>query len=98
MRQLSHELRHVQDILEDLKAICEVNVQMIIFDIIAHLPNFVEDRWHKEELKNKHSKGKYLKFTDLVNFFKLVVDEIFDPLCGVEAVSDRSIAHEASCI
>ena len=86
MRQLSHKLRHAQDILGNLKAISEVNTQVIIFDIVVCLPNFVQHRWCKDELKNKHNKGEYLKFSDLVNFVKLVVDEMSNSLCGAEAV------------
>ena len=90
MHQLSHELRHVQDILDDLKVICEVNAQVIISYIVVCLPNCVQHRWRKDELKNKHSKGEYMKFPNLVNLVKLVADKMSDPLCGAEAVSDQS--------
>jgi len=50
MRQLSHELRNAYCILDNVGSLAEANAQVIIFDIVSRLQNFVQNRWTKEEL------------------------------------------------
>ena len=62
MCALSHELRYAFQVLEDIGAVHELDSQILIFDLIARLPNYIQNRWCKEELKHKHTSGSYLKF------------------------------------
>ena len=55
-------LHNAFHILHDLDSLSEVNAQVIVFDIVSLLPNFVENRWSKNEFKSKCSSGSYFKF------------------------------------
>ena len=89
MRTLSHELRNSFQVLQNINCLGEVDSQVVIFDIIARLPNFAQNRWYKEELKHKRTSGAYLKFKNLVEFVEMISDEMNDPLCGNAARADR---------
>ena len=65
---LSHELRNTFHVLQSVDSLAEVNAQVIIFDTVTRLPNFVHNRWDKEEFKSKHNSDTYLKFENLVHF------------------------------
>ena len=80
MHVLSHELRNAFHMLENIGCLSKVNAQVIIFDVVTCLPNFVQNRWQKDELKSKRDSDSYLKFKDLVEFIQLATDEMTDPL------------------
>ena len=90
MCALSHELRNVFHVLQSVDSLAEVNAQVIIFDIVAQLPNFVQNWWQREEFKSKHNSDTYHKFVDLVHFIEQVAKGMNDPLCGSVAPAEHT--------
>ena len=89
MRALSHELQNAYNVLQNIGSLFELNAHVIIFDVITCLPNFVQNRWQKVELKSKRDSGSYLKFKDLFEFIELAADEMSDPLVDTLARAER---------
>ena len=82
VRQFSHRLINARDILTQLKALDEVNSQVVIKSISEALPVFAQNDWSRKQLGSKRDKAKYLKFKDLVDFVQNIAADMSDPLCS----------------
>ena len=89
LQNLVDDLKGCLETLNAMDKLQEIDTRIRMVRIVERLPHFLQNRWRKEAVHTKETKGDYPGVRSLVEFLDRVSKEINDPIFGTHSRNSK---------